>query len=303
MSYDEIYLIPQYSELISRKDADTSTVIGHRKFKLPVVPSNMPAIIDVPLAKQLARKGYFYILHRFLPYEDIIEFSKLNVPFVSVSVGVKDEDYKLVNNLKKVDYITIDVAHGHHILVKNMLKHIKQTQPDAFVIAGNVGTYEGAEFLAYNGADMVKVMIGTGKVCTTYNATGFVSDPVTTIAECARIGVPIIADGGIRNNGDIAKALALGADMVMIGSLFAGHEESPGQILEISGKPHKYYFGNASAMRGNTKNIEGTHMKVPVKGSIFNTLDKMQQDLQSAISYAGGKDVKIFHIVDLIRYF
>ena len=302
MDYSDIYLIPRYSTLQSRKQASTTCELGGYEFNLPIVPSNMPAIISPELAIQLGKLGYFYILHRFLPYSDVKNFlhkCKSESVITSISLGVKEKDFLFVDSLATEgiipNFITIDVAHGHSILVQNMLGHIKNRLKNSFIIVGNVGTVLAVSNLEAWGADAIKVGIGGGRVCTTYNKTGFRTPMVETVFNCSKhSNVPIIADGGIRENGDIAKALVLGATMVMSGELFAGHIESPGKIVHINGLDHKYYFGNASILNGNRKNIEGTDIQVPLKGSVFDTLAYMQEDLQSAISYAGGDSLKIF---------
>ena len=183
-----------------------------------------------------------------------------------------------------------------------MIGHIKKHLPDSFVIAGNVGTPEAVRDLENAGADATKVGIGPGKVCITKIKTGFGTGgwQLAALRWCAKAASkPIIADGGIRTHGDIAKSVRFGASMVMIGSLFAGHEESPGQTVEIDGKQVKEYFGSASEFqKGERKNVEGKKMYVDSKGSIFDTLTEMEQDLQSSISYAGGKTLSAIRNVD-----
>ena len=185
-----------------------------------------------------------------------------------------------------------------------MIKHIKKHLPGTFVIAGNVGTPEGVRELENAGADATKVGIGPGKVCITKLKTGFGTGgwQLAALRWCAKAArKPIIADGGIRSNGDIAKSIRFGASMVMIGSLFAGHTESPGNTVMKDGIEMKEYFGSASEyQKGIRKNVEGKKLLVPCKGSIMDTLTEMQQDLQSSISYAGGKDLNAIRYVDYV---
>ena len=173
--------------------------------------------------------------------------------FASISVGVKDNEFKFVEELASEslvpEYITIDIAHGHSDSVINMIKHIKTYLPESFVIAGNVATPEGVRELENAGADATKVGIGPGRVCITKIKTGFGTGgwQLAALNICSKAArKPIIADGGLRTHGDIAKSIRFGASMVMIGSLFAAHEESPGETVELEGKKYKEYFGSAS---------------------------------------------------------
>jgi GMP reductase len=217
--------------------------------------------------------------------------------FVSISSGVKPGDYAVIDRLAAdgvgADYITIDIAHGHADSVRRTIEHIKKRLPKTFVIAGNVGTPEGVIDLENWGADATKVGVGPGKVCITRLKTGFGTGgwQLSALKWCARVATkPIVADGGIRHHGDIAKSVRFGAAMVMIGSLFAGHEESPGQTVEVDGKLYKEYYGSASDFnKGEYKHVEGKRILEPIKGRFADTLREMREDLQSSISYAGGR--------------
>ncbi|MBI5972403.1 MULTISPECIES: GMP reductase [Staphylococcus] len=308
--YEDIQLIPNKCIVESRSQCDTSIKFGPKTFKLPVVPANMQTVMNEELAQWFAENDYFYIMHRFdeearIPFVQRMQDAGL---FASISVGVKSNEFDFIETLasKNIipEYITIDIAHGHSDPVINMIKHIKKHLPQSFVIAGNVGTPEGVRELENAGADATKVGIGPGRVCITKIKTGFGTGgwQLAALNICSKAArKPIIADGGLRTHGDIAKSIRFGASMVMIGSLFAAHEESPGETVELEGKLYKEYFGSASEFqKGEHKNVEGKKMFVEHKGSLKDTLIEMQQDLQSSISYAGGKDLKSLTTVDYV---
>ena len=295
--YDNILLLPRMCRVESRSECDTSVQLGNRTFKMPVVPANMKTVVDEKICTFLAQNGFFYVMHRF--DIDNVAFTKSMQSqglFASISLGVKQPDYDTVDRFVAdgicPEYITIDIAHGHADSVKNMIAYLKEKIPAAFVIAGNVATPEAVIDLENWGADATKVGVGPGKVCITKLKTGFGTGgwQLSALKWCARVATkPIIADGGIRSHGDIAKSIRFGATMIMIGSLFAGHEESPGKTVEVDGKLFKEYYGSASDFnKGEYKHVEGKRILEPVKGPLMNTLIEMQQDTQSSISYAGG---------------
>lgn len=308
--YEDIQLIPNKCIVKSRSECDTSVTLGSRTFVMPVVPANMQTIVDEDLSYWLAENGYFYVMHRFNEerrYDFIKRMNEAGL-YASISVGIKDEEYQFVELLAKdknyPEYITIDIAHGHSDGVINMIKHIKTHLPQTFVIAGNVGTPEAIRELENAGADATKVGIGPGKVCITKLKTGFGTGgwQLAALNWCAKAArKPVIADGGIRDHGDIAKSIRFGATMCMIGSLFAGHEESPGETFTLDGEDFKEYFGSASEyQKGERRNVEGKKILIKHKGKISDTLREMQQDLQSSISYAGGRDLEAIRKVDYV---
>jgi GMP reductase len=270
----------------------------------------MASVIDEDLAIWMAEHNYFYVMHRFTP-EKRLEFVhdlKERGLFASISVGIKQTEYQFIDDLKAAnlepEYITIDVAHGHSDYVIKMIQYIKKELPGSFVIAGNVATPEAVRELENAGADATKVGVGPGKACITKLKTGFGTGgwQLAALRLCSKAArKPLVADGGIRHNGDIAKSVRFGASMVMIGSLLAGHEESPGNMIKIDGKTYKQYWGSASeTQKGAYRNVEGKQMLVPFRGSIKDTLDEMQEDLQSSISYAGGRDLESIRKVDYV---
>jgi GMP reductase len=298
--YDNVLLLPRKCRVESRSECDTSVELGGHSFRLPVVPANMKTVVDEKICLWLARNGYFYVMHRFdLDNVAFVEQMRREGVLASISLGVKKPDYETVDRLAArgltPDYVTIDIAHGHADSVKNMIGYLKDKLPKAFVIAGNVGTPEAVIDLENWGADATKVGIGPGKVCITRLKTGFGTGgwQLSALKWCARVATkPIIADGGIRDHGDIAKSVRFGAHMVMIGSLFAGHEESPGKMVEVDGALFKEYYGSASDFnKGEYKHVEGKRILEPIKGKLADTLTEMEQDVQSSISYAGGRQL------------
>jgi GMP reductase len=296
--YDKVLLLPRKCRVQSRSECDASVEFGPRTFRIPVVPANMKTVVDEDICLWLARNDYFYVMHRF-DLDNVAFVRKMREAgaYASISVGVKEADHQTITTLAAEglvpDYITIDIAHGHADTVKETIAHIKNKLPSSFVIAGNVGTPEAIIDLENWGADATKVGIGPGKVCITRMKTGFGTGgwQLSALKWCARVATkPIIADGGIREHGDIAKSIRFGATMVMVGSMLAGHEESPGKTVEVEGKLFKEYFGSASDFnKGEYRHVEGKRILEPVKGKLADTLREMQEDIQSSISYAGGR--------------
>jgi len=230
---------------------------------------------------------------------------------VGAAVGTSDQDKERVHELVKaeVDVVVVDTAHGHTKKVREMVNYIK-SKFSVDVIAGNVATYEGAEFLIKSGVDAIKVGIGPGSICTTRVVTGIGVPQIFAVLEASKIAkkenVPIIADGGIKFSGDIAKAIAAGADSVMIGNLLAGTEESPGELIIYKGRSYKTYRGMGSIgamMAGSTRYPQGIPGKlvpegiegmVPFKGPAKEVIYQLVGGLKSSMGYVGAKDIKSF---------
>ena len=296
--YNDINLEPKMCIVDSRSECDTSVVLGSNRFKMPITPANMECVINEELAIKLASNGYFYVMHRFdVDQIAFIEKMRNRNLFSSISIGVNDDSYELVEEISdrglSPDYITIDIAHGHAIKMKRMLQFLREKLPNTFRIAGNVSTQEAVKDLTEWGANAIKVGIGPGRSCTTYPATGFGSRncQASIIDECSNISaVPIIADGGIRVPGDIAKSVVLGATMVMVGGMLSGLKDSPGCVVEIGEKKYKEYWGSASSFQsGKTNRIEGKKTLIELKDKTFlEELKYLEECLQSSISYGGG---------------
>jgi GMP reductase len=319
LNYKDVHLVPNYSELESRSQADTFVDFGKFTFKLPLVPANMASCIDMTKATWLAQNGYFYIMHRFYEYDETLNWMRrMNkckdlLPFVSISVGIKKRDVDLIATIAeeklRLDFVTVDVAHGDHSEAIGMLRYLnlykKSFNPDLFIIGGNIATTPAYIRMAPY-VQAAKVGIACGASCITYNKTGFASPMFSTVRDIAQIREElmeqvtpaIIADGGISCNGDIAKALVAGADMVMAGSMFARCIDSPAMV-DPTDPTKKFYFGSASSMNGNKKNIEGQTLSMPMNGMTYEQkLKEVHQDLASAVSYAGGSDLEAFKEVE-----
>lgn len=313
--YKDIFLQPKYSELNSRSEANTSIQFGPKTFVLPVVPANMKKVIDEKLAIWLAEQNYFYVMHRFgTDQKSFCKKMMCNGLYTSISLGVNKDSYEAINELKfsniKPDYITIDIAHGYCRKMKTMLMYLKKELPESFIIGGNVCTRQAVQALEEWGADAVKVGIGPGSVCTTKLQTGFSRPQFSAVLDCASVAsTPVVADGGISSNGDIAKALVAGASMVMCGGLFAGHDESPGEEVtyvnmegDVIGRG-KDYFGSASENnKSDKRHVEGKKIIVKIKGPIAETYRDITESLKSSISYAGGDNLSAFNTVDWVTH-
>ena len=320
LSYHQVQLTPRYSELPSRALADVSVALGKHTFKLPVVPANMLTVINAPLARDLSEGGYFYIYHRFGTTGDSKQPETLDLvrlanrekwKTISISTGVNDDSIQILRAIKeeglRVDFICIDVAHAHHAKTRERLEYLKTNHPDIFRMAGNVATAEAVSDLYSWGAQAVKCGIGTGSICTTRLQTGFSIPAFTCILQCgaeakkirkAGGDISLIADGGIKNIGDIAKAICAGADLAMSGGLFANCVDSPAEIL--NGK--KAYFGSTSFQaKKENRHSEGQLLEIEASGTYAERLTDIQQALQSSVSYSGGQDLSALRDVEWIE--
>jgi len=294
--YQDVCLVPAKCIVTSRDTCNVFTFLGGREFSLPVCPSNMKSVVDQETCIFCAENNIFYAMHRF--NVDTLQFCRDMIKmdlFVSISVGINSTGYDTLKELKKEnispEYITIDIANAWYDRAKNMIEYIKSNFPSSFLIVGNVATPEACIDLQEWGASAVKTGIANGKVCITRHKTGFCMPMISCLMECSSVGlnIPIIADGGIVEHGDIAKAICSGASFVMAGSLFAGFNQSAGQIIDINDVLYKEYYGSASEKnKGYSKNIEGKKMLIKYKGDMNFLLRELKEDLQSSISYSGG---------------
>ena len=321
LTYDDVLLLPDASDVVP-SEVDTDTRLTRKiSLKIPIASSAMDTVTESAMAIAMAKAGGIGIVHRNLPIEDqvkhVIEVKKSGI--VGAAVGVGDDGYARAVALIEagVDVVVVDTAHGHHRAVLEAIARIKKSHPDIQIIGGNVATRAGAQALINAGADAVKVGVGPGSICTTRVVAGVGVPQVTAIMEahkaCVKADVPLIADGGLQYSGDIAKAIVAGADTVMLGSLLAGCDESPGELVEVQGRKYKAYrgMGSLGAMqsRGEQKSYskdrymqddvlsedklvpEGIEGKVAYKGAVATTIHQLVGGLRSGMGYAGAATI------------
>jgi len=310
LTYDDVLLVPQYSNIESRSEIDISSCLDDdRKLSIPIISSPMDTVTETGVARVMGAEGALGIIHRYNHIEkqaEMVYKVASEVWLVGAAVGVTGDYEERACALYEAGatIICVDVAHGHHVLTQRAIKTLKDLFGDKIhLMAGNVATREGFEALSDWGADSVRCNIGGGSICSTRIQTGHGVPGLQTIFECARSDrdTKIIADGGIRNSGDIVKAIAAGADFVMVGSLLAGTDQAPGFIVSNEqGEDFKVYRGMASCdaqkeWRGKmTSAPEGVSTTVPYKGSIKNVLSDLAMGIRSGFSYSGSRTVSEF---------
>jgi IMP dehydrogenase len=296
LCFDDVLLVPQYSEVESRSKIDLTVKMGNLSFKHPVIPANMQTVTGRDMMLAVIRSGGLPILHRFMPLAEQIEIVEDFEGWrkqLAVSVGVQHSDLDNFLHFYElgVRIVCVDIAHGNSKHCVETVQTLRQRYPKLFIIAGNVATGEGARRLWEAGADAVKVGVGPGSLCTTRIETGNGVPQLTALMDAVKYKPSqlhyIIADGGIKNAGDIVKALCF-ADMVMIGNLFAGCEEAPGATHRINGVPHKEYRGSSTH---KANRIEGVSAWVPCTGRYEEVLTKLLEGLQSGCSYQGAQNL------------
>jgi IMP dehydrogenase len=310
ITYDDVLLVPSYNHWESRRVVDISVTdkSGKLHLDLPIMSSNMDTITESEMADYIGSKGGIGVLHRFMTVEENIRmFKKCKHP-AFVSIGCADADLDRTEALRDAgaDYFCVDVAHAHARYVGKTLKRIREILgKESCIMAGNVATYAGADYLASCKADIVKVGIGGGSVCTTRIKTGFGIPNLTAIRHCARVDRSIVADGGIRTPGDIVKALAFGADFVMVGSMLAGTRPTPGPVVETtddSGRTCKVksYRGMASKevqedFHGGVaewKTAEGVSTQVEYNENEDRIVADIIGGLRSGLTYGGASTIR-----------
>ena len=320
ITYDDVLLVPSYNHWESRKVVDISITdkSGKLQLDLPVMTANMDSVTEAGMANYIGAKGGIGVLHRFVSIADNVRMFKACEGPAFVSIGCSEEDLARAEALRDAGAVLfcVDVAHAHARYVGKTLKKIRDMLGrQACLMAGNVATYAGADYLASLSADIVKVGIGGGSVCTTRIKTGFGVPNLTAIKNCARVDRSVVADGGIRTPGDIVKALAFGADFVMVGSMLAGTRPTPGEIVsrrDAQGNERqvKLYRGMASSEAqddfhgGMTewKTAEGVSLDVPYREDEDTILADIIGGLRSGLTYGGAATIReLQRKLDFIR--
>ena len=370
LTYDDINIVPKYSELKSRDKVKLNTrFTKNTELTIPIVSSPMDTVTGLDMAKEMMEWGGVGVIHRFQSieeqskmmksvwkvwdsyfdigngqtldecydewYESIkhwnhppekSDFEDLQERLewrermllddgvwkkrpLCAAIGVKGDYLERAQELIKngCNVLLIDVAHGHHKLVGEAIEKIKQNLSRVEVVAGSVATGEACEYLCEKGADSIRVGIGNGSLCETRIRTGVGIPQVTALIDCVAVAdtynTPVIADGGVRDIGDVCKGLACGADSVMLGSLLSGTKESPGEIEKVGKWPneqlYKKYRGSASLdskkSRGSNKNVEGNHKVIPYKGKVKRVIGDIQEGIRSSFSYVGANNISEYH--------
>jgi IMP dehydrogenase len=322
LTYDDVLLLPDASEVVPSEVATKTSLTRRISLDIPLISAAMDTVTESAMAIAMAKLGGIGIIHRNLAIEEQVTHAKLVKGaglIVGAAVGVGDDGFKRAEELIEVgvDVIVVDTAHGHHRAVLDAIERIKNKYSNQEIIGGNVATRAGAQALINAGADAVKVGVGPGSICTTRVIAGVGVPQITAIMEaakaCKKADVPLIADGGLQFSGDIAKAIVSGADSVMLGSLLAGCDESPGELIESGGKKFKRYrgMGSLGAMqsRGESKSYskdrymqddvlsedklvpEGIEGKVAYRGPVADVVHQLVGGLRSGMGYAGAEDI------------
>ena len=305
-TFDDILMIPAYNHYESRRMVDISMTdrSGKLSLDLPVFTANMDTITESKMANFVGEKGGCGVMHRFMSVEEnVAEYKKCKYT-TFVSIGCSKAELERVEALRDAgaQYFCLDVAHAHAKYIGTTLKNMRDLLGDnACIMGGNVATYAGADYLASCGADIIKVGIGGGSVCSTRIKTGFGVPTLTSVKECARVDRSIIADGGIRTAGDIVKALAFGADFVMLGGMMAGTGPTPGETLtKPDGSQVKLYRGMASKEAQDDymgempewKTAEGVATEVPYREVEDYIIADIVGGLRSGLTYGGAATIR-----------
>ena len=318
LTFDDVLLTPNYSNVLPSDVSTNTNLSGNINLQIPLLSSAMDTVTESKMAISIAKAGGLGIIHRNLDIKrQIIEIKKViskKLP-VGAAVGAGSAEFKRAEALLKqnITMIVVDTAHGHTKKVAEIIKKIKKIKSkNTALCAGNIATPEAAKFLANLGVDVIKVGIGPGSICTTRMVAGIGMPQLSAILAVKKglknKNVKIIADGGIKFSGDIPKALAAGADAVMIGSLFAGTDEAPGKIIKKNGKFYKSFrgMGSIGAMnkgsadryfqtkqKDKSKYVpEGVEGLVKYKGEVSNIIFQLVGGLKSSMGYLGRKNIK-----------
>lgn len=302
--FDDVLLVPQLSDIKTRSSVDLSVDLGSGPaLGVPFISAPMDTVTGHRMASAMAEAGGLGVIHRYNSIDqqlDLFEKSK----YAAAAIGVTGDFLERAESLFDAgcNILCVDVAHGHHISVKLALESLRSHLGDSIsIMAGNVATLQAFNDLSDWGANIIRVGVGGGSICSTRLQTGHGVPTLQSVIDCAMSDRPslMIADGGIKNSGDMSKALAAGADLVMIGRLLAGTEEAPGDVVQVNGKKCKVYRGMASpeaqvAWRGEYRSNEGVSRTVPFKGPVKNILSELERGVRSSLSYSGAKTLQEF---------
>lgn len=342
LTYDDVLLVPNYSEVLPREVDLSVNLTPNLKLNIPILSAAMDTISEKELALELAKEGGMAVVHKNMSIEEQANqikwvkdakvdknsfpnaaLDKYGQAVVGAAVGVTPDTLDRVSALVEagVNIIAVDTAHGHSAGVLKMIAEIRKLHPDLAIIGGNIATKSAAKALAEAGANVVKVGVGPGSICTTRVVTGVGVPQLSAVMEvaeyCMAENIGLIADGGIKLTGDIPKALAGGADVVMLGSMFAGVDESPGDLIREDGKTYKEYrgMGSLGAMQKGSKDRyfqdaeddikklvpEGIEARVEGKGPLKNVVHQMVGGLRAAMGYVGAKDCEALKKAEFVK--
>ena len=304
ITFDDVLLVPQYSEIISRKTIDIGSNLDENlRLDTPIISSPMDTVTGWHMASTMSENGCLGIIHRYNTIKEQMVLAKACEDHTyGAAIGITGNFLErakgLINSGCRI--LCIDVAHGHHALMRHALKVLRNSIGyDVHIMAGNVATLEAFNDLADWGADSIRVGIGGGSICSTRIQTGHGVPTLQSVLDCSRSdrSAKLIADGGIKTSGDIVKALAAGADFVMLGSMLAGTTEAPGKIITKPHGTYKQYRGMASVeaqidWRGHTASVEGVSHKVPHKGPVKDVLNSLSMGIRSGLSYTGALNLE-----------
>ncbi len=317
LTFDDVLLIPSYSEVLPCNVDISGRFSRGIALDIPFASAAMDTVTEAPMAEAVALQGGIGVVHKNMSIaqqaENVARVKARGLK-VAAGIGINATALERIEALleKNVDAVVLDCAHGHSVNVGRLLGEVKKKYPSLQVVVGNIATASAAQYLIDNGADGLKVGIGPGSICTTRIVAGVGVPQLSAIYEVSGIasplGVPVIADGGLRYSGDVVKALAAGADCVMCGSMFAGTDEAPGTVIEIDGKKFKTYrgMGSIDAMNAgsadryfqeNSKKLvpEGIVGRVACKGPVSEVIYQMVGGLRSGMGYCGARNIEELH--------
>lgn len=313
MNYDDVFIVPQYSDIVSRKEVDISNdKIKLIKINVPIMPANMYDIVNVKTALEISNAGGLGCLHRFSSIEESVKDylqTRNHYKPIFMSIGVNRDSQERFTELynEGARYFIIDIAHGHSKQMKNMIEWIKGNYSNTYLMAGNIATQKAVYDLVQWGADSIKIGIGPGGNCLTKNVTGVTIPQFSCIEKCATtkrqveqlFGKPVclVADGGFKEIGDVCKAIGAGADFCMSGKLFAGCEETPSYYSgKYSGSASKEIQTHYRLDKEYVPTPEGITTSIELKGSVKQVVSDIAGGLKSAYSYVGAKNTNEFHL-------